>query len=686
MNNSKKLLSIFLVLILCFSTVVISSFSATGETTEDNRTVAIWWNQNDYRPDMANNDPTVLRSKNDGSFYMKSDEVKNQYQMYFDISEDNAESLKNAVGESCDFYDGFLSIDITVNSAYNIYGQNNCHPAVSVDFFCADGSKISTGSNIIQAESSARYIFDFSKFKDIEYTAATAPKRMYVQVQCYDWGCGGGKGTMPYVTFSPISVFNGIDDPDPVTVPTAEIDPNQKTFFNFNPKARNEYSNAPDDVKYSADGAKWKSTIFATAADYGYGKFTKTQGFCEQMQVSYNFNQMGDEYSNALNIANQEGGSGLMQVRVTLEKCVDTYGNNTIAEVVVVLGTQKGNQNIAPNFVRLVAWQYPGTTRTYYLDVSHIKHKSQISYLSVVAQNYWYYKAGTNELFDWDKESSYAGEEAAEALGHKKSKIKPTLVVSPVTVVQDNVKHTNTAYDLVLNDFNKNGGKVPANITLNDPNVDSSVISNPTTSSNATTVPQRPAKPTIKSAVMTASNAAKNSYSTKISWNASTNANSAVTNYEVYRAVGSSKAKYSKIATVSKSTLSYTDKSLQGGKAYYYKVRAVSTTSKLNSDFSAVKYVKPINLKTKPTIKLTAGKKQATVKITKKVANAVSYQISYATNSKFKKAKTTTFKTSKTVKKLSSKKTYYVRARAYTTINGKKVYGAWSSVKKAKIK
>ena len=37
-------------------------------------------------------------------------------------------------------------------------------------------------------------------------------------------------------------------------------------------------------------------------------------------------------------------------------------------------------------------------------------------------------------------------------------------------------------------------------------------------------------------------------------------------------------------------------------------------------------------------------------------------------------------------KKLKKKKTYYVRVRAYTLSNGKKVYGKWSSVKKVKIK
>lgn len=72
----------------------------------------------------------------------------------------------------------------------------------------------------------------------------------------------------------------------------------------------------------------------------------------------------------------------------------------------------------------------------------------------------------------------------------------------------------------------------------------------------------------------------------------------------------------------------------------------------------------------------------------KKDKNAKGYQISYSTNKKFKKnmkIKDIT-KTTFTVKKLKKKKTYYVRVRAYTLSNGKKVYGKWSSVKKVKIK
>ena len=68
--------------------------------------------------------------------------------------------------------------------------------------------------------------------------------------------------------------------------------------------------------------------------------------------------------------------------------------------------------------------------------------------------------------------------------------------------------------------------------------------------------------------------------------------------------------------------------------------------------------------------------------------NAKGYQISYSTNRKLKKntkIKDIT-RTTFTVKKLKKKKTYYVRVRAYTLSNGKKVYGKWSSVKKVKIK
>lgn len=85
----------------------------------------------------------------------------------------------------------------------------------------------------------------------------------------------------------------------------------------------------------------------------------------------------------------------------------------------------------------------------------------------------------------------------------------------------------------------------------------------------------------------------------------------------------------------------------------------------------------------------STSKKTMTVKW-KKVSKASGYQIQYGTKSNFKKAKTVTVKSGKTtsykIKKLFSKKKYYVRMRAYKTVNGKKYYSKWSSKKSVKIK
>ncbi len=82
---------------------------------------------------------------------------------------------------------------------------------------------------------------------------------------------------------------------------------------------------------------------------------------------------------------------------------------------------------------------------------------------------------------------------------------------------------------------------------------------------------------------------------------------------------------------------------------------------------------------------LKAGKKAFTVKY-KKQTTGSGYEIQYSTSSKFKSAKTATVKSnktvSKTVKKLTSKKTYYVRVR---TVKGK-IKSAWSATKKVKVK
>ena len=87
--------------------------------------------------------------------------------------------------------------------------------------------------------------------------------------------------------------------------------------------------------------------------------------------------------------------------------------------------------------------------------------------------------------------------------------------------------------------------------------------------------------------------------------------------------------------------------------------------------------------------KISAGKKSITAQW-KKVAGVSAYQVQIATNKKFSKNKKT-FKVSKKstkvkIKKLKAKKVYYVRVRSYKTVNGKKTYSKWSTVRKVKTK
>ena len=97
------------------------------------------------------------------------------------------------------------------------------------------------------------------------------------------------------------------------------------------------------------------------------------------------------------------------------------------------------------------------------------------------------------------------------------------------------------------------------------------------------------------------------------------------------------------------------------------------------------------------TLKKTSISKLANVKgkkakvSYKKVANAKGYEVQYSTSKKFSqnvKTKNAGTKTSVTLSKLTKKKTYYVRVRAYI-IDGngqKELVSAWSTTKKVTIK
>lgn len=94
-------------------------------------------------------------------------------------------------------------------------------------------------------------------------------------------------------------------------------------------------------------------------------------------------------------------------------------------------------------------------------------------------------------------------------------------------------------------------------------------------------------------------------------------------------------------------------------------------------------------LKTPSLSKPKQGKKSFTASW-KKVSSVSGYQLQYSTDKKFKKYTLNTYKGNKktktTIKKLKSKKTYYVRVRSYKISKGKTTYSKWSGVKKVKTK
>lgn len=83
------------------------------------------------------------------------------------------------------------------------------------------------------------------------------------------------------------------------------------------------------------------------------------------------------------------------------------------------------------------------------------------------------------------------------------------------------------------------------------------------------------------------------------------------------------------------------------------------------------------------------AKKSLTVRW-KKNPQATGYQVQWRKSSKFSSSLSKKVKgadaTSTTIKKLSSKRKYYVRVRAYKVVNGKTYYGKWSTAKSVKVK
>ena len=127
-------------------------------------------------------------------------------------------------------------------------------------------------------------------------------------------------------------------------------------------------------------------------------------------------------------------------------------------------------------------------------------------------------------------------------------------------------------------------------------------------------------------------------------------------------------------------TVKYGKTTLKNGRDYTLSYGKNVATGKGNYSGTITKSFKIVPKK--PSVSIKAGK--GSLKVTAKATGASGYQIAYATSAKGK-LKYVTSGTSKTLK-LSRNKTYYVKVRAYKTIDGKKYYGSYSSMKPCKTK
>ncbi len=119
------------------------------------------------------------------------------------------------------------------------------------------------------------------------------------------------------------------------------------------------------------------------------------------------------------------------------------------------------------------------------------------------------------------------------------------------------------------------------------------------------------------------------------------------------------------------------------------KIGTATVTVKGKGKYSGSKKVTfAINPKALSLGKLTAGKKQLTVKW-KKVSGISGYQLEYGRKKDLSDAVQISLKKTaikKAVSGLVSKGTYYVRIRVYKKVGGKKYFSAWSKTKKITVK
>lgn len=162
----------------------------------------------------------------------------------------------------------------------------------------------------------------------------------------------------------------------------------------------------------------------------------------------------------------------------------------------------------------------------------------------------------------------------------------------------------------------------------------------------------------------------------KITWSASSQAK----DYVIYRS-NSKNGPYEKIATTA--ARKYVDKNLSISKMYYYKVAARAPKTKYNSAMSSAVRIR---VPAVPELTVKSGKKSRAVLTWKKVKYNAGYEIYRSAKKgagyKLLKTVTNTNRIKYTDKTRKKKKAYYYKMRAFTLVDGRKIYSRYSKAVK----
>lgn len=191
---------------------------------------------------------------------------------------------------------------------------------------------------------------------------------------------------------------------------------------------------------------------------------------------------------------------------------------------------------------------------------------------------------------------------------------------------------------------------------------------------------------TISPKALSSFKASATATTVKLSW---TNANSGLSGFELEK---KKDGKYTKIATPSATTKTYTEKSLSACKTYSYRIRAYKSINH-RTVYSPWIYVSAVTPPKAPTLSSLKTKSKA-ITVKWKKTNCTGYQIQYSLKKDMSKPKTANASntaTTKKISKLKKGKKYYVRIRAKyvkTDSAGKKhtYWGKWSGKKSITVK